>query len=408
MSLVRYTPGGNVCNLGELYKNRGPTGDIGPQGTTGPTGPSGPTGPQGPSGSPGGPTGPSGPTGATGPRGGTGATGPQGATGTFGPRGSTGVSGPTGATGPGYYGLTSSTPVTNSTGSKTFTTNQDSSGSAYSQYQYIRVAYSTTPAYYMEGTIVSFSGTTLIFNATRSVGPTNTLAPWLFTIIGDQGETGPQGNSGPTGATGPVGASGPTGPTGPQGDTGPSGIPGSAAAMGDTGATGPQGSPGGATGATGSQGPSGPTGPVGPTGPSGPSGPPGAFAAVGNTGATGPTGPQGATGAISSTITFTQGTDIASATNIDDYNISAGVVFVITGTTASNINGIANGSIARFIILINNATVSQSLKSEQVSSTTTNRLSLPLSTVTLAQNRAATFIYGPTTLGDRWILTSIT
>lgn len=33
MSLVRYTPGGNVCNLGTLYKNPGPQG---PTGATGP------------------------------------------------------------------------------------------------------------------------------------------------------------------------------------------------------------------------------------------------------------------------------------------------------------------------------------------------------------------------------------
>jgi len=73
MSLIRYTPGGNVCNLGPAYKNPGPPG---PTGATGPIGPSG---------------GPSGPTGATGPAGLTGATGPAGTNGT---NGATGAMGP--------------------------------------------------------------------------------------------------------------------------------------------------------------------------------------------------------------------------------------------------------------------------------------------------------------------------
>lgn len=75
MSLIRYTPGGNVCNLGPSIKNPGPPG---PTGATGPIGPSG---------------GPTGPTGATGS---VGATGPSGTNGINGAIGATGAAGPAG------------------------------------------------------------------------------------------------------------------------------------------------------------------------------------------------------------------------------------------------------------------------------------------------------------------------
>ena len=126
MSLVRYTPGGNFCNLGVPAKNPGGPGSTGATGPQGPTGLQGPTGPQGPPGSATtvGATGATGPqgltgftgatgpsiTGATGPQGFTGATGPQGFTGATGPQGFTGATGPdgiTGATGPqGFTGAT--------------------------------------------------------------------------------------------------------------------------------------------------------------------------------------------------------------------------------------------------------------------------------------------------------------
>jgi hypothetical protein len=99
MSLIRYTPGGNQCNLGVQYKNPGPQGPSGSTGATGPQGipgtasAKGDTGPIGPSGV----TGPTGPTGNTGP---TGVSGPTGPSGTTGPTGPTGLQGNTGATGP--------------------------------------------------------------------------------------------------------------------------------------------------------------------------------------------------------------------------------------------------------------------------------------------------------------------
>lgn len=73
MSLVRYSPGGNVCNLGTVIKNPGPPGSTGATGPIGPSG--GPTGPTGATGS----VGPTGPSGTNGINGATGATGPAGA-----------------------------------------------------------------------------------------------------------------------------------------------------------------------------------------------------------------------------------------------------------------------------------------------------------------------------------------
>jgi hypothetical protein len=114
MSLIRYTPGGNVCNLGVQYKNPGPEGPIGATGPTGPQGipgtavgkgDTGATGPQGETGATG-----AGVTGATGPQGNTGPTGPQGNTGPTGSQGNTGPTGPQGNTGPtGSQGPTGNT-----------------------------------------------------------------------------------------------------------------------------------------------------------------------------------------------------------------------------------------------------------------------------------------------------------
>lgn len=144
-SVIRYSAGGNVCNLGVQYKNVGPggaTGATGPEGPpgpattigatgvsgpTGPAGASGPTGPAGPSG-PSGPTGPAGatgPTGPAGPSGPSGPTGPAGATGPSGPAGPSGATGPTGPTGPlgptGPTGPSGPAGATGPAGSVTFT-----------------------------------------------------------------------------------------------------------------------------------------------------------------------------------------------------------------------------------------------------------------------------------------------
>lgn len=271
----------------------GATGATGPAGTgstgpTGATGVAGATGATGPSGS--GATGATGASGAQGPTGATGiqgATGPTGPTGAFGPTGATGVAGATGATGPGYL-ASSTSSVTIGTGSKTFTTQ---AGLAYQLGLYVRAVYALDPSIYLEGTVSSYSGTTLVINSILTSG-SGTISLWNIGIAGTQGVTGPTGATGTAGATGPTGA-GTTGPTGATGIAGTAGATGATGAAGSAGATGPTGASGTA-GATGATGPSG----LGATGPTGP---------AGSAGATGATGPQGPTGAGAFTAKTTLG-----------------------------------------------------------------------------------------------------
>jgi hypothetical protein len=123
-------------------------------------------------------------------------------------------------------------------------------GLAYSTAQAIIVAFDA--GNYIDATVVSYSGTTLVFLVGTVTG-SGAHSAWGVNIAG---------------APGPAGNTGPQGPTGAQGHTGATGTPG------HTGATGP-------AGATGSTGPAGPTGLAGATGPAG---------ATGATGHTGPTG----------------------------------------------------------------------------------------------------------------------
>jgi len=289
----------------------GPTGSTGSAGPTGPTGPTGITGPTGSTGSTGatGASGPTGPTGATGSIGATGPTGATGSTGLTGPTGLQGITGPTGATGSGYSGLTSSSAVVIGTGLKTFTTNLSATTTAFTAGMYVRVFNTLTPSNYMEGTIFTFSGTSLTLTSAITSG-SGTYAGWTFTDIGSPGATGPTGLTGPTGPTGA--ASTVAGPTGSTGATGPTGATGSA------GSTGP-------TGSTGSAGPTGPTGATGNTGSAGPTG------STGSTGSTGPTGPTGATGAASTVAGPTGATGSAGATGIG-YNGFASSTNVTIGT----------------------------------------------------------------------------
>lgn len=122
-----------------------------------------------------------GPTGATGA---TGATGPTGATGAT---GATGPTGSTGPTGPGYTATSVSSVAIASSGSKTFTTQ---SGLAYTAGARVRAADSANPSTnYMEGVVTSYSGTTLIFTADRSVG-SGTISSWNINLVGDKGADG--------------------------------------------------------------------------------------------------------------------------------------------------------------------------------------------------------------------------
>jgi len=83
----------------------------------------------------------------------------------------------------GYYGLTSSTSTTIGTGSKTFTTNLGSTATAFTVGTRVRLAYSVTPANFMEGVITAFSGTTLVVNVDNT-GGSGTYASWTVSVAG--------------------------------------------------------------------------------------------------------------------------------------------------------------------------------------------------------------------------------
>jgi collagen type I/II/III/V/XI/XXIV/XXVII alpha len=220
----------------------GPPGPTGPQGPAGATGPAGPQGPQGTTGA----TGSQGPQGVPGTPGATGPQGPQGTTGATGSTGPAGPTGSTGAAGPGYA-ATSTTSLAIATGSQTFTTQ---SGLAYSSRSRARAGSAGTAGAFMEGSVTSYSGTSLVIFV-DTIGGSGTHADWNINLAGIPGAPGATGAQGPQGTTGATGAQGPQGPQGPQGNTGA------------TGSQGPQG----LTGNTGATGPAGPTGATGPAGP---------------------------------------------------------------------------------------------------------------------------------------------
>ena len=198
----------------------GPMGPQGPQGLTGATGPAGANGTNGLDGATGpmGPQGPQGLTGATGPAGANGTNGLDGATGPMGPQGLTGPAGPqglTGATGNAGigYGGTSNSGKTISLGSKTFVVQ---AGLAYIAGERIRFVDQTNSVNFLEGTITSYSGTTMVVTIDNT-GGTGTILNWNLSVggnLGTTGATGAAGLQGPTGATGATGANGVGVPTG--------------------------------------------------------------------------------------------------------------------------------------------------------------------------------------------------
>jgi hypothetical protein len=266
---------------------------------------------------------------ANGPAGATGATGQTGSTGAIGATGLMGPTGLNGAAGPGYLATTTST-ATLGLGVQTFTTQ---SGLAYLPNDRVRISYDGTD--YMEGLVLSYSGTTLIIKVDRYIGA-GTYAQWNIGIAGDVGSAGPTGatgvGGGPTGPTGATGITGPTGTTGSGGGaTGPTGLTGA------TGSTGPTGFPGsgGATGVTGATGITGPTGPTGNTGATGIGG--GATGATGATGKTGPTGPMGHTGATGIAVGATGATGLTGATGATGAGTTiSNLAFGITGILQLN------------------------------------------------------------------------
>ena len=85
----------------------------------------------------------------------------------------------------GYNGLTSATSTLIATGSKVFTTNLTNSQTAFTVGTRVRVAYSVTPANFMEGVVTAFSGTTFTVNV-DSIGGSGTFASWTISVAGIQ------------------------------------------------------------------------------------------------------------------------------------------------------------------------------------------------------------------------------
>jgi hypothetical protein len=136
------------------------------QGTTGATGPAGPGGPQGPIGL-------------------IGATGAAGAAGPTGPSGATGAQGP-----PASFRGNWSSSTTYALGDAVFCAACSSSGSSY---------------------------VSLVANNVGFDPPTSNVK---WSLLAQQGATGPVGATGATGATGPQGIAGPQGPPGTNGTNG--------------------------------------------------------------------------------------------------------------------------------------------------------------------------------------------
>lgn len=256
--------------------------------------------------------------------------------------------------------------------------------------QYVKCKRLTEKNMYFEGIVEKYSSYTGLMDIriTRFVG-NNSCDIYIIKLNNcnnsncssdsDDSDCHHNRRRGKTGATGATGTSGVTGATGPPGKQGLRGFTG----IGDTGFTGN-------TGSTGSTGPPGAQGPQGPRG----------F-----------TGKDGSFGGI---VAFTEGTPIPSAANIDNYSLSDQSFFQITGTTASNINGFANGISGRFIIIVNNSTKNQTFQQEATSSTASNRLILGVSNKTIGINQSITFIYvtnltvNSVTGQSRWVMTLTT
>lgn len=148
-------------------------------------------------------------------------------------------------------------------------------------------------------------------------------------------------------------------------------------------------------GLNGATGPTGPRGLIGPAG--GPTGP---------QGSTGPTGPNGASGEL----LFTEGTNIASSANINNFALSANASYYqITGSTASTITGFQGGTNGRIITIVNNTNTTQTFVSENAGSSASNRIYYNGANVILQPNDVIQFIYvtnliTPAAGSSRWLL----
>jgi hypothetical protein len=206
-------------------------------------------------------------------------------------------------------------------------------------------------------------------------------------VQGFQGEQGIQGDVGPQGSQG----------DGFQGFQGFQGLQGGRGYQGPIGHQGRQGS--GYQGEVGEQGLMGIIGYQGLTGPQG---------------CHGSQGYQGFQGSLTANLVYTEGSNILSSSNIDNYAIGNGTFFKITGTISSSIGGFTGGVSGRVIIIFNNTNENQTFLEESIDSNPSNRFVLGVSNKTININQTASFIYvtGLTIGGNsgqsRWILTSNT
>lgn len=99
---------------------------------------------------------------------------------------------------PGAITATSSTSQIIGTGTFSF---QVPAQAAWAQGMFISVVSAANPSNFMTGTVVSYSGTTLVLNSTFTSGA-GTYTSWLINLSGAPSAIGATGPTGPTGATG--------------------------------------------------------------------------------------------------------------------------------------------------------------------------------------------------------------
>jgi hypothetical protein len=83
--------------------------------------------------------------------------------------------------------------------------------------------------------------------------------------------------------------------------------------------------------------------------------------------------------------------------------LSAGVVYYITTDDyPSYITGIAGGLVGKYVILVNTTANVVDILANDGGSSTTNQFRMNAN-VSLATDHTASFIYGPSSVGNRWL-----
>ena len=119
--------------------------------------------------------------------------------------GDKGDKGDTGDTGPGYAGITSTSSIGISTGSKTFLTTNTG---AYIAGNRVLIVNTGTPTNYLSGNITAVVANTSITVLVDGIGGSGTFTAWTFTLTGIKGDKGDAGNDGADGTNGAAGADG--------------------------------------------------------------------------------------------------------------------------------------------------------------------------------------------------------